>query len=266
MNKQLLSSCLFVAMMVNTQAWAADAQAPAAQVNLGKNEAAKAATDGKAEAAGKPQDSKPADAAKAPEAAAAATPAPTSEPAKANEAKAEPAKVVSGPVVEFKTTEGIIKIEVDEKAAPISAKNFLTYVSDKFYDGTVFHRVIDGFVIQGGGYAVEGDKLVEKKNRDPIANEAKNGLKNDRGTLSMARTSDPNSATSQFFINLVDNERLNYPNPDGHGYAVFAKVIEGMDVVDRIAKTKTGFRGGMGDVPLADIKVLSSSIVGSKAH
>ena len=122
-----------------------------------------------------------------------------------------------GTIVELKTSEGTIKLELADKQAPISVKNFLSYVNDKFYNGTVFHRVIDGFMVQGGGYTIAGDKLNEKPTKAPIANEAKNGLRNDRGTVAMARTSDPNSATAQFFINTVDNDRLNYPQPDGFG-------------------------------------------------
>lgn len=160
----------------------------------------------------------------------------------------------------------MIKIELDEKAAPVTVKNFLSYVADKHYDGTVFHRVIDGFMIQGGGYSLEGEKFVEKKTKDPIINEAKNGLKNDRGAIAMARTSDPNSATAQFFINLVPNDALNFPNPDGHGYAVFGKVIEGIEVVDKIGKVKTGRKFDMADVPLSDVKILSISTISGKAH
>jgi peptidyl-prolyl cis-trans isomerase A (cyclophilin A) len=180
--------------------------------------------------------------------------------AKAAAEKAADTKTAAGPVVEMKTSEGTMVIELDEKAAPVTVKNFLAYVNDKFYDGTIFHRVIDGFMIQGGGYVVKGDKLDEKATKAPIANEAKNGLKNDRGTIAMARTSDPNSATSQFFINHVNNDRLNYPNPDGHGYAVFGRVVEGLDVVDKIAKVKTGMRYGMADVPEKEIKILSVTV------
>jgi len=194
---------------------------------------------------------------------------------KAVQPAAQPAKQVpvvdakvgaGGTVVEIKTSEGVIKVELADKEAPVSVKNFLAYVGDKFYDGTLFHRVIDTFMIQGGGYVIEGDKLNEKATKAAIINEAKNGLKNDRGTLAMARTSDPNSATAQFFINLVNNDRLNAPNPDGHGYAVFGKVLEGMDVVDKIAKVKTGMRFGMSDVPTADIKLLGVTVVKAASH
>lgn len=164
-------------------------------------------------------------------------------------------------VVELDTTEGKIKIVLDQEKAPVTTKNFVQYVSSGFYDGTVFHRVIDGFMIQGGGYTINGGQLSEKKTQAPIANEGKNGLKNDRGTIAMARTSDPNSATAQFFINHVDNNGLNYPSPDGHGYAVFGKVTEGMDVVDKIAKTKTSMKFGMADVPEKEVKINSAKIV-----
>ena len=140
------------------------------------------------------------------------------------------------PVVAVDTSLGKIKIELFEKQAPISVKNFLDYAGKGFYDGTIFHRVIPGFMVQGGGFTADRK---QKPTNSPIKNEAANGLKNDRGTLSMARTSAPDSATSQFFINVVNNEMLNRPNPDGSGYAVFGKVIEGMDVVDRIVSVKT---------------------------
>jgi peptidyl-prolyl cis-trans isomerase A (cyclophilin A) len=171
-----------------------------------------------------------------------------------------------GTLVDLKTTEGNIRIELADKEAPVTVKNFLGYVGDKFYDGTVFHRVIDGFMIQGGGYTTEGDKLTEKPTKSPITNEAKNGLKNDRGTVAMARTSNPDSATAQFFINLVNNDRLNYPSPDGHGYAVFGHVVDGMDVVDKIGKAKTGIKMGMADVPTSDIKIISVSVAKPAGH
>jgi peptidyl-prolyl cis-trans isomerase A (cyclophilin A) len=136
------------------------------------------------------------------------------------------------PVVLMETSMGNVKIELFAKEAPISVQNFLGYVKKGFYKGTIFHRVIPGFMAQGGGLTAE----LQPKPGDmpPIKNEADNGLTNDRGTLAMARTGDPNSATSQFFINVVNNDRLNRPNPDGFGYAVFGKVIEGMDVVDKM--------------------------------
>ena len=132
---------------------------------------------------------------------------------------------------------GRIVIELNEEKAPVSAANFLKYVDDGFYDGTIFHRVIAGFMIQGGGYNPDQDRK-ESGLRPPITNEAKNGLKNARGTIAMARTSDPHSATSQFFINTVDNAGLDYPAHDGWGYCVFGQVVEGLDVVDRIRNTQ----------------------------
>ncbi|MBM4253027.1 MAG: peptidyl-prolyl cis-trans isomerase [Deltaproteobacteria bacterium] len=169
-------------------------------------------------------------------------------------------------MVEIKTSEGNIKVELADKEAPISVANFVAYVNSKFYDGTVFHRVIDGFMIQGGGYTVDGDKLNEKPTKAAIANEAKNGLKNDKGTIAMARTSNPDSGTSQFYINLVNNDRLNYPNPDGHGYAVFGRVVEGLDIVEKIGKSRTAIRFNMQDFPVADVKILSASVVKPTSH
>ena len=148
---------------------------------------------------------------------------------------ASAAEVKKNPVVEMDTSLGKIKIELFEKEAPISVKNFLDYAKSGFYTDTTFHRVIPGFMIQGGGYTADRKK---KPANAAIKNEAANGLKNDRGTISMARTSAPDSATSEFFINVVDNKMLNRPNPDGAGYAVFGKVIEGMDVVDKIVNVK----------------------------
>lgn len=158
------------------------------------------------------------------------------------------------PVVIMETNMGTLEIELDDEKAPVSTKNFLSYVDDKFYDGTIFHRVINGFMIQGGGFT-EGMK--EKKTKAPIVNEAKNGLRNDEGTIAMARTSDPNSATSQFFINVNNNDSLNYPQPDGHGYAVFGKVIKGMHVVNRIKMVKTGNLAGHQNVPMDTVEIKS---------
>jgi cyclophilin family peptidyl-prolyl cis-trans isomerase len=140
--------------------------------------------------------------------------------------------------VRLKTNQGDIVLELNAEKAPITVENFLGYVNKKHYDGTVFHRVIDGFMIQGGGFALEGTSLVEKESGKGIQNEGQNGLTNDRGTIAMARTSDPNSATAQFFINVKDNTMLNYPS--NGGYAVFGKVVEGMDVVDKIKAAPTG--------------------------
>ncbi len=151
------------------------------------------------------------------------------------------------PVVLMETSMGQIEIELDEEKAPLTVKNFLRYVDEKFYDGLIFHRVINGFMIQGGGY---NEKMIEKNAHGPIKNEAKNGLKNITGSLAMARTSDPDSASSQFYINVNDNSSLDYPSPDGHGYAVFGKVISGMHVVNRIKMVKTGQLAGHTDVPM----------------
>ena len=154
----------------------------------------------------------------------------------------------------FETTMGNLTIELLEEDAPITTKNFLAYVDGGHYDGTIFHRVIPGFVIQGGGFT---EAMNQKPTNAPIKNEADNGLKNLRGTLSMARTSDINSATSQFFINLVDNAVLDHGARD-FGYAVFGRVVDGMDVVDAIAGVRTGNSGHHGDVPVAPITVTAA--------
>ena len=148
----------------------------------------------------------------------------------------------------IETTMGTISLELDEAKAPATVKNFVEYANSGHYDGTIFHRVIDGFMIQGGGFTKSMD---QKPTREPIRNEAMNGLKNKRGTIAMARTMVVDSATSQFFINLVDNAFLDFtnPTPQGFGYAVFGKVTDGMDVVDAIAKVKTGFSGPHQNVP-----------------
>jgi cyclophilin family peptidyl-prolyl cis-trans isomerase len=159
------------------------------------------------------------------------------------------------PQVLIDTSEGPIKVELYEKQAPITVKNFLKYVDDKFYDGTIFHRVIPGFMVQGGGFLPE---MKEKQAYPPIVNESDNGLRNLRGTLAMARTSAPDSATAQFFINLKNNDFLDRASArDGVGYAVFGRVIEGMDVVDKIVAQPTGLRGPHGDVPVQDIIIKS---------
>jgi peptidyl-prolyl cis-trans isomerase A (cyclophilin A) len=150
-----------------------------------------------------------------------------------------PAAKNAAPKVEMKTSQGRIVVELNPSKAPISVKNFLSYVEKKHYDGTVFHRVIPGFMIQGGGFAVEEGRLIERETGKGIKNEAQNGLRNEKGTIAMARRGDPNSATSQFFLNATDNTRLDFPNPDGHGYAVFGKVIEGMDVLEKIEQAAT---------------------------
>ncbi len=158
------------------------------------------------------------------------------------------------PVVVMETSMGTIRIELFPEQAPITVENFLAYVDSGFYDGTIFHRVIPGFVIQGGGFTPE---MVQKETRDPITNESDNGLQNLRGTLSMARTPAAHSATSQFFVNLQDNATLDYGGRPGstYGYAVFGRVIEGMDVVDAIAAVPTGTAGGMQDVPVDPVNI-----------
>jgi len=152
--------------------------------------------------------------------------------------------LAEGPRVTLNTSQGEIVIELNEARAPATAANFLEYVDAGFYDGTVFHRVIRGFMIQGGGFTLDGERngLQQKKTRAPIRNEADNGLENRRGTIAMARTGNPHSATAQFFINLVDNRSLNHSGktPRGWGYTVFGEVVEGMDTVDRIAAVATG--------------------------
>lgn len=157
-------------------------------------------------------------------------------------------------MVRFETNHGAFTLEFFPDQAPLSVANFLQYVDDGFFDGTLFHRVIPGFVIQGGGF-VSG--LKQKTTHAPIENEANNGLKNLRGSLSMARTNDINSATSQFFVNLKDNDFLDH-SPRGFGYAVFAKVSEGLEVIDAIAAVATGSRGGHQDVPREDVIVTSA--------
>jgi peptidyl-prolyl cis-trans isomerase B (cyclophilin B) len=158
-------------------------------------------------------------------------------------------------IVVMHTSLGSFKIEVFEDKSPITAQNFLGYVKDGFFDNTIFHRVIPRFMIQGGGFE---SGMKQKKTKAAIKNESSNGLSNQRGTLAMARTSDPHSATAQFFINSKDNSFLNKAEAqDGVGYCVFGKVIEGMDVVDKIEAVKTGSRGGHGDVPITDVVIQS---------
>jgi peptidyl-prolyl cis-trans isomerase B (cyclophilin B) len=166
-------------------------------------------------------------------------------------------------MVKFETTKGAIIIEVNETAAPVTAANFLQYVQDGFYDGTIFHRVIPNFMIQGGGFTPD---MKQKSTRPSIINEAKNGLKNKRGAIAMARTNDPNSATAQFFINHIDNTFLDFGNPrsDGFGYCVFGQVVEGMDVVDAIAKVKKGTNGMFQDVPVEAVIIKSAKVVSKK--
>src|SRR5262245_16357290 len=159
------------------------------------------------------------------------------------------------PSVIITTSAGALKVELFEDKAPVTVKNFLGYVDDKFFDGTIFHRVIPDFMIQGGGFE---PGMKQKKTKAAIKNESGNGLANTRGTLAMARTSDPNSATAQFFINLVDNGFLDKArSQDGVGYCVFGKVTDGLDVIDKIKAVKTGSSGGHQNVPLADVKIES---------
>jgi peptidyl-prolyl cis-trans isomerase A (cyclophilin A) len=157
-------------------------------------------------------------------------------------------------MIRFETSHGAFTVELFPKEAPVTVENFLKYVDDGFFDGTIFHRIVPGFVIQGGGLTAD---FANKKTRAPISNEAKNGLKNTRGSLSMARTSDINSATSQFFVNLKDNGFLDH-GPRDYGYAVFGRVTEGMEVIDRIAGARTGTRKGYQDAPLEDVVIVSA--------
>lgn len=163
-------------------------------------------------------------------------------------------------MVELHTNHGVIKLELDEAKAPKTVENFLNYVKKGHYDGTIFHRVINGFMIQGGGFE---PGLKQKPTDAPIANEANNGLKNDTYTIAMARTNDPHSATAQFFINVNDNEFLNHssPTPQGWGYAVFGKVVEGQDIVDKIKAIKTGSKGFHQDVPNDDVVIEKAVVV-----
>lgn len=163
--------------------------------------------------------------------------------------------------VKLETTMGDIVIELNEEAAPITVGNFLRYVSEGFYDGTIFHRVIPNFMIQGGGFTAD---MVRKPTHAPIPNEAANGLKNDRGTVAMARMDNPDSATSQFFINHKNNDALNYQGAVKPGYAVFGSVVNGMDVVDRIAAVKTTRKGPYSDVPVEPVIIKSARVVSGK--
>ena len=167
------------------------------------------------------------------------------------------------PVVELRTTQGRIVVELYADQAPKTVANFLQYVREGHYNGTIFHRVIDGFMIQGGGFDRD---MREKPTRPPIDNEAGNGLKNEVGTLAMARTPNPHSATAQFFINVKNNDFLNFrePTPQGYGYAVFGKVTDGLDIVTKIAKVATGTAGRHRDVPREPVIIESAAIVAEK--
>jgi peptidyl-prolyl cis-trans isomerase A (cyclophilin A) len=154
--------------------------------------------------------------------------------------------------VEVQTSAGDFVLELDADRAPKTVQNFLQYVNDKHYHGTIFHRVIDGFMVQGGGFTAD---MSQKPTRAPIPLEANNGLRNDRGTIAMARTGNPNSATSQFYINVVDNPDLNAPKPDGFGYTVFGKVSSGMEIIDKIRALPTASKSGMQNVPLTPVTI-----------
>lgn len=165
-------------------------------------------------------------------------------------------------MIELKTNYGTITLDLDFDKAPDTARNFTSYVEDGFYDGTLFHRVIDGFMIQGGGFE---PGMKQKSTGSPVLNEADNGLSNTRGTIAMARTMDPHSATAQFFINIGDNLFLDHKDksPQGWGYAVFGQVVDGMDVVDRIRRCKTGHARGHQDVPVDDVVIEKASVIES---
>jgi peptidyl-prolyl cis-trans isomerase A (cyclophilin A) len=169
--------------------------------------------------------------------------------------------LAANPQIELKTSQGAIVLELDAEKAPKTTENFLQYVKDGAYNGTIFHRVIDNFMIQGGGFDAG---MKEKPTRAPIQNEAKNGLKNVAGSIAMARTRDPHSASAQFFINLKDNGFLDYPGQDGWGYAVFGKVVQGLDVIQKIAKVATGNAGMHQNVPATPIVIESAKLIEKK--
>jgi len=161
-------------------------------------------------------------------------------------------------MIKLHTSHGVIGLELDADKAPLTVQNFIDYVKSSHYDNTIFHRVIDGFMIQGGGFE---PGMKQKTTKTPIKNEAGNKLKNDNYTVAMARTNDPHSATAQFFINIADNNFLNHPGQDGWGYCVFGKVVEGKDVVDKIKNVKTGSRAGHRDVPVEDVIINKAEVV-----
>ena len=193
------------------------------------------------------------------EKAEASSTTPASAKSESTKTKSDGEKM-SNPIIKMETSKGTMMIELDAEKAPLSVANFVSYVEDGFYDGLIFHRVIPNFMVQGGGMNPD---MSEKANKAAIKNEANNGLKNDRGTLAMARTNDPHSATSQFFINLKDNDFLNHTSetPAGWGYTVFGKVTEGLETIDAIEKVKTGNHGGHGDVPLEAVTIIKATIV-----
>lgn len=168
------------------------------------------------------------------------------------------AQDANAPKVKLSTSMGDIVVQLDPAKAPKTVENFLQYVKDKHYDGTIFHRVIDGFMVQGGGFTAD---MAQKPVRAPIVLEAQNGLKNDTYTIAMARTSVPDSATAQFFINVKDNAMLNARQPSGDGYAVFGKVVQGTDVVDKIKAVATGNKGGHQNVPSSPVTITSATVV-----
>ena len=176
-------------------------------------------------------------------------------------AAAAPGALGAEPLVDLHTSLGTIRIELYPAKAPKTVENFLKYVRDGHYNGTIFHRVIPNFMIQGGGFTPD---MAQKPTRPPVPIESKNGLKNDVGTIAMARTADPNSATAQFFINVNNNSFLNYPGQDGNGYTVFGKVVDGMDVVNKIVAVPTGNRGGHQNVPLQPVLIESAKVVDGK--
>ena len=176
-------------------------------------------------------------------------------------AAAAPGALGADPQVDFKTSAGTIRLELYPAKAPKTVENFLQYVKDGHYNGTVFHRVIPGFMIQGGGMKPD---MSQKPTRAPVPIESKNGLKNVVGSVAMARTSDPNSATAQFFINIANNAFLDYPGQDGNGYTVFGKVVDGMDVVNKITTVPTGNQGMHQNVPRTAVLIESATLVGGK--
>ncbi|MGC3963571.1 MAG: peptidylprolyl isomerase [Rhodocyclaceae bacterium] len=178
--------------------------------------------------------------------------------AQAADAPASAPAATSNPRVRFETSLGNFTVELYPEKAPKTVANFVQYVADKHYDGTIFHRVIRGFMVQGGGFTPD---MTQKPTRAPVVSESKNTLGNVRGSIAMARTSDPDSATAQFFVNTVNNRSLNYPSPDGYGYTVFGRVIDGMDTIDKIEIARTGNAGGMGDVPLTPVIIQRATLI-----